>query len=234
MNRSKRWKLAQDYEQNWWKEFKDGLEWYKDFSKEVEKFTRQFININSETRILEIGTGPAGALTFLKSDHKYGIDPLEEFFSKNEKWRNFRDPKAIYQTGQGEDLPFVNNFFDLVIIDNVLDHCEYPESVLNEINRVLKIEGIIFFRINLYTWWGRNIRRLMELFMIDKGHPFSFGKKQLITQFRIRYWEIMHYRTSGYIGTWFDDFKAFTFKGLIKSFLFITKNRTLFILQKSK
>ena len=129
MNRSKRWKLAQDYEQNWWKGFEDGLEWYKDFSREVEEFTRRFININSVTRILEIGTGPAGALTFLNSDHKYGIDPLEEYFSKNEKWKKFRDPKVIYQTGKGEDLPFENNFFDLVIIDNVLDHCEYPESV---------------------------------------------------------------------------------------------------------
>ena len=64
MNRSKRWKLAQDYEQNWWKGFEDGLGWYKEFSREVEEFTRQFIDLNSETKILEIGSGPAGALTF--------------------------------------------------------------------------------------------------------------------------------------------------------------------------
>ena len=234
MNRSKRWKLAQDYEQNWWKGFEDGLGWYKEFSREVEEFTRQFIDLNSETKILEIGSGPAGALTFLKSDHKYGIDPLEEFFSKNKEWMKFRDPKVIYQTGKGENLPFKNNFFDLVIIDNVLDHCENPESVLNEINRVLKKSGVIFFRINLYTWWERNMRRLMELFMIDKGHPFSFEKKQLITQFKNRYWEIIHFEAYGYIKTWIIDFKSFTIKGFIKSFLFITKNRTLFILQRSK
>ena len=234
MNRSKRWKLAQDYEQNWWKGFEDGLGWYKEFSREVEEFTRQFIDLNSETKILEIGSGPAGALTFLKSDHKYGIDPLEEFFSKNKEWMKFRDPKVIYQTGKGENLPFKNNFFDLVIIDNVLDHCENPESVLNEINRVLKKSGVIFFRINLYTWWGRNIRWLMELFMIDKGHPFSFEKKQVIAQFNNRYWKIMNCEESGYMETWIDDFKTFTISGLIKTFLFITRNRTLFVLQKMK
>ena len=78
------------------------------------------------------------------------------------------------------------------------------------------------------------MRRLMELFMIDKGHPFSFEKKQLITQFKNRYWEIIHFEAYGYIKTWIIDFKSFTIKGFIKSFLFITKNRTLFILQRSK
>ena len=64
-------------------------------------------------------------------------------------------------------------------MDNVLDHCENPTAVLDEINRVLKSGGIIYFRQNIYNKWGKLIRYIMELFTIDKGHPFTFTKKNL-------------------------------------------------------
>lgn len=227
-----RWQLAQDYELNWWKGYRNGVEWYKDFSQKVEDHTKPFLEINQETKILEIGSGPAGALTFLKSYNKYAIDPLEDFFSTKEEWRLFRDPKVNYQKGKGEELPYEEDFFDLIIIDNVLDHCENPILVLDEMNRVLKKGGIIFCRQNLYNWWSRQMRNIMEQMMIDKGHPFTFGKKQLINHFRNRFWEIKKFDEIGYFKTWIDGLSTLTVQGLIKSFLFITRNRTLFILKK--
>ena len=71
-----RWQLAQDYESNWWKDYNGDLEWYRDFSQEVEIYTKPYILIKKETKILEIGSGAAGSLTFLNSDNKYAIDPV--------------------------------------------------------------------------------------------------------------------------------------------------------------
>lgn len=227
-----RWQLAQEYELNWWKGYRKGLEWYRAFSQEIEDLTKPFLDINQETKILEIGAGPAGALTFLKSNNKYAIDPLEDFFSTKEEWVRFRDPKVRYQKGKGEELPYDEDFFDLIIIDNVLDHCENPMLVLDEMNRVLKKDGIIFFRQNVYNWWGRLMRNIMEVMTIDKGHPFTFGKKDLINHFRSRFWEKKTYREIGFSKTWINDLRKLTVKGFIESLLFITRNRTLFILRK--
>ena len=51
-------------------------------------------------------------------------------------------------------MPFKNSTFDLCMATEVLEHCPNPEIVLNEIYRVLKPKGIIFFTVpflwNLY------------------------------------------------------------------------------------
>ena len=167
-SRRTRWQLAQDYELNWWKGYDTGIDWYRIFSEEVERYTTPFLKISNNTRILEIGSGPAGALTFLHSDNKYAIDPLEDFFATKPEWVQHRDPRVKYQKGKGEALPYHDSFFDLIILDNVLDHCEKPVLVLDEIDRVLNMGGIIFFRQNLYSWWGRRMRGIMEMLTIDR------------------------------------------------------------------
>ena len=155
------------------------------------------------------------------------------FFSNNKSWVQFRDKKVKYYNGIGEELPFNDSFFDLIIIDNVLDHCKNTTAVLNEINRTLKIGGLIFFRQNVYNKWGKLIRTLMELLIIDKGHPFTFTKKLLLNNINERNWGIKHIEEKGYYITWRNNIKNFTFKGIIQTIFFIIRNRTLFILVKS-
>ena len=101
---NRRWNIAQDYELQWWSKYKDSIKWYKEFSDEIIKETSSFININKNTAILEIGSGAAGGITYIKSDNKYAIDPLENFFSQNKSWVKFRDKKVNYFQGKGEEL----------------------------------------------------------------------------------------------------------------------------------
>jgi len=227
-----RWQFAQNYELNWWKKYDSDVEWYEVFSQEIETLLKPFLEINRETKILEIGAGPAGALTLLPSDHKYAIDPLEDYFSTRKEWVQIRDPRVQYQTGKGEALPYHDDFFDLIIVDNVLDHCENPISVLDEMDRVLKKSGVIFFRQSVYHWWARRIRNLMELVTLDKGHPFTFGKMQLMKWFKIRSWEIKKCLSTGYTRTWIENLRTLSAKGLMKALLLVNHNRTTFVLQK--
>jgi SAM-dependent methyltransferase len=230
--RHTRWQVAQEYERNWWNGYGTGIEWYHLFSEEVEHYTQPFLQINKNTKILEIGSGPAGALTFLQSDNKYAIDPLEDFFATKEEWVRLRDPRVNYQKGKGEALPYGNDFFDLIILDNVLDHCEDPVLVLDEISRVLNKDGIVFFRQSIYSWWGRSVRKIMELLAIDRGHPHTFGKRQLIDYFKEQRWGIKDHKETGYLNAWIEDARKMTPKGLAKALLFINHNRTLYILEK--
>jgi len=230
---NKRWDVAQDYELQWWSNYSDSIEWYKGFSDEIITETSPFIDINQNTVILEIGSGAAGGITYIKSNNKYAIDPLENFFNKNKSWVQFRDKKVNYLQGKGEALPFEDSFFDLIIIDNVLDHCDNPIAVLNEINRSLKIGGLIFFRQNVYNKWGKLLRTIMELLTIDKGHPFTFTKQYLINNINERNWDIKQMEEYGYIRSWKNSLLNLTFKGIIQTIFFIIRNRTLFILTKS-
>ncbi len=47
----------------------------------------------------------------------------------------------------GHDLPFIDNVFDAVVTTAVLEHVLYPERVVAEIHRVLKVGGFIYSEI---------------------------------------------------------------------------------------
>lgn len=44
----------------------------------------------------------------------------------------------------GHELPFANGVFDVVITTAVLEHVLYPERVVTEIHRVLKVDGLLY------------------------------------------------------------------------------------------
>jgi len=231
-----RWSLAQKYEKNWWdsKIINTDLTFYFEFAEEVKKNLKPFFSIIKNTKILEIGSGAAGILTFLKeSNNRFAFDPLEKFFYSFDRVKNFRDNNVIYLQAKGEFIPFKSNQFDLVIMDNVLDHCENTNSVIKESHRVLKKDGILYFRNNTYNLWGKFVRSLMELYKIDKGHPHTFLKKYLVKIFNNLNYTILFYNHSGYFNTWKREFTKFTPKDLMKSLLFVTRDKTLYILKKN-
>lgn len=47
----------------------------------------------------------------------------------------------------GKEMPFENNSFDCALGTEVLEHCPEPELVLNEVYRILKPNGILFFTV---------------------------------------------------------------------------------------
>lgn len=229
---SERWRQAQDYERRWWEAHGGDYDWYRGFSQEIAHALAPIRPVSRETVILEIGSGPAGGLTYLDSDHKYAVEPLEPYFGSLPEVRAIRDPRVVYATGRGEALPYGRDFFDLVIIDNVLDHCEDPERVLDETDRVLKPSGLIYFRQHVYHPWGRFVRRLMELARIDRGHPHTFGRGYLAARFSRRGWTTRAETHSGFAGQWMSDIRAGSPKRRVKALLGVTADRAVWVLEK--
>lgn len=229
-----RWKLAQEYERNWWlnQANKIDLSFYKNFAIEIVDLLKPFIEIKSKTKILEIGSGAAGIITHLQSDYRFAIDPLEDFYSSISKYKNYRDKNVHYQTAVGENLPFKSDFFDLILMDNVLDHCNSPSQVLDEIKRVLRKGGILYFRQNTYHLWGRFIRKVMEFFLIDKGHPHTFSKKELHRFFNNYGFEILYKTRDGYYSTWLWEIKSNRLIDKIKAVLLVNRDKYTLVLKK--
>jgi len=65
-------------------------------------------------------------------------------------------------------LPFGDEEFSLIIIDNVLDHTREPKKVLREIYRILKENGLMFFTVNIRTKWGAFLHSILAKLNIDK------------------------------------------------------------------
>ena len=235
MEEKSRWEEAQIYEKTWWKKraLLVDFEFYKVFAEDFIQFTQNEITITSDTKILEIGSGAGGIVTYLKeSNNRYAIDPLEEFYSSQSQFQEQRDDEVIYSAEKGESLLFEDEYFDILIMDNVLDHCENPELVIREAKRVLKKGGFIYFKQNTYHIWGKLVRILMEVFKIDKGHPFTFRKSDLLKVVIKSNLDIVIKYNSGYLKTWKKELLSSSAKDKIKAFLFVTRDKVTYLLKK--
>lgn len=227
-----RWEIAQTYECNWWKNKSIGNSfYYQHCADEIKDFLHGRKDINSSTNIIEVGSGPIGILTYLtESENRYAIDPLEDYYSTVPEFVRFRDAQVNYIKAKGEDLDFEDQKFDLVIMDNVLDHCESPEKVLDEIKRVIKPGGYIYFKQNTYNYYGKFIRKLMELFLIDKGHPHTFTKSKLKKQIA-KIGDIQIQDRTGYFSTWKREIASRSLKDKVKAILFVTRDKVTYFIE---
>lgn len=200
---AERWKIAQASEKQFWQGLeKDWMlknqgEIYKKKAKILKEIWKSRIKINKNTKILQIGPGALDVIHYL-AGKRYAIDPLADFVKEKFKL-DYKDLK--FMKGRGEEISFSDNFFDIVIITNVLDHVEDPEKVLKEIKRVLKDKGLLHFENNIYQRkfiqiariWGK-IREIFTKEIFNIHHPYMFTLqdiRNLVTKdFSIEYQEV--------------------------------------------
>lgn len=204
----KRWKIAQESEKEYWDNFnqetlvREEITRHKEKARILEEEWKKWINLNKNTKILQIGCGPEDVINYF-SGKLYAVDPLADFYKKKFKL----DYKNLtFVQGRGEKLPFEENFFDIVILANVLDHVENTRDVLTEIKRVLKDNGIFHFEnlfyqksfIALSKIWGP-IKRILTGQIFNVHHPFMFRRENL-KKILYPYFKIIHEETGRDIG----------------------------------
>jgi ubiquinone/menaquinone biosynthesis C-methylase UbiE len=185
MNSKSRWEQAQEYEKGHWKMLANGIDrglydlnWYKwnaeNLGRLLEKAYPENKPSMDEATVLEIGSGPIGIVSYFEAKERYAIDPLCDYFSSREALVKLRDNDVKYVNGIGENLPFEDGQFDLVIIENVIDHVQNADGVMHEISRVMKKNAALYLAVNIHTTWGAFLHRIVSRLKIDKGHPHTF------------------------------------------------------------
>jgi SAM-dependent methyltransferase len=178
-----RWLKAQEYERAFWQRVGGGiaegttdeLAWYKWRARQLEGLLALTHHAASPIgKVLEIGSGPIGIVSFLESGDRYAIDPLEDFYRQQPELIKLRNPEATYLAGSGEQLPMSDASVALVILDNVIDHTFAPGKILQEIWRVLEPDGRLYLSVNVHTRWGAILHDVLATLHIDKGHPHTF------------------------------------------------------------
>jgi SAM-dependent methyltransferase len=106
-----------------------------------------FRTIGSDVRVAEIGSGAHGLIFFFNSKHGVGVDPLAaEYATLFPKWQR-RVPTV---SALGERLPFLDQTFEVVLCDNVIDHAESPARIVSELARILAPGGLLYFTVNVH------------------------------------------------------------------------------------
>jgi len=116
-----------------------------------EEFTYKLKNRNFRGgRILDVGCAFGETVIFLSKaceDSSFtGIDISEKFIRRaKEKIERLGLGKRIhFLKADAHNLPFPNNYFDVIINTNMMHIVNNPVQMLNEMERVLSSDGIYF------------------------------------------------------------------------------------------
>lgn len=132
----------------WGTKLKNFTQWRKrvwDNSPAADKAQSYAINLkeqfvdftglkDSSRKIIDIGCGDGGIRKMLGTCRYYGVDPL---LLENHDY-DFNIVKGV-----GEHLPFADGYFDEAILNQVLDHCNSIDKLLEETVRVIGKNGSI-------------------------------------------------------------------------------------------
>jgi len=113
----------------------------------VHRATR--VALGAECSVLQIAAGPCDVIDHWREGDKHAIDPLAEEYK--ERFHVLQDPTVKYVAGYAENMPYEDDYFDLVIIRNELDHLNDPDAALREVFRVMKPTGALYLWLYIYT-----------------------------------------------------------------------------------
>lgn len=101
------------------------------------------------SNVIDVGCGDGGLLEIVKNESNYtGVDisPTQLKAFKHMLKENQRTHVNLIRSDITK-LPFPNHKFDLAFACDVLEHVLEPEKVLEEIRRIVKVDGHIIFSI---------------------------------------------------------------------------------------
>jgi len=95
----------------------------------------------------DVGISVINFSELLPKSRVIGIEPDEYFVEKAKKNIKNAKSRAKVVKGDGTDMPFEDNSFDLVLCEQVIEHVKDKEAIIKEMHRVLRKEGILFASI---------------------------------------------------------------------------------------
>jgi len=137
--------------------------------KRINKISR-YINLVDKT-ILDFGCGDGKYSNYLHNlgNKVWGIEIEKKRLNKAKLFKNKKLDFKIYEGGK---IPFKKNSFDIVILNEVLEHVKDENMTLIEIKRVLKKDGIIILYVpnRNFPLEGHG----MDLFGLKVNFPIPF------------------------------------------------------------
>jgi 2-polyprenyl-6-hydroxyphenyl methylase/3-demethylubiquinone-9 3-methyltransferase len=165
---------------------------HDDFQKELEKYfqygsyrTRLFHRLRIEriksffkkyrvknAKILDVGCSAGAHSIDIASENEavVGFDPEVSALKKFGAWVKERKLKNLtIDEGVAEKMPYPNNYFDLVVCSEVLEHVQNIKKSVSEMFRVLKPGGLLF--LSMPNKFGFDYVFLARKYYREHGKP---------------------------------------------------------------
>lgn len=126
----------------------------------IRRWSLEVAQGKTELRILDVGCGDGDDIINFKNELEakpltlslYGLDMLESHRAAAEA----KGIKLSLVNLESDIFPYEDNFFDLIIINQVLEHVKEFFFIAGEMNRVLKPGGRLIIGVpNLASWHNR-------------------------------------------------------------------------------
>ncbi len=133
-------------------------EWQFEKGRETIRFYLDRVSLEDMFRdkvVLDIGCGAAGKTLYYASQGAkkvYGIDIVPRYENDANKLAKTKGLEDRFQfvLGDASNLDFEDNFFDVIIMNDAMEHVDEPLKVLNECYRVLKSGGRVYLNFPPY------------------------------------------------------------------------------------
>lgn len=136
---------------------------YSKYPRECYPFVLNAINNIHFNKILDLGCGTGIILKEISSKNSsvelFGLDLSENMLAQATRRLG---TAAKLTVGDAENLPYLDNTFDLVCCVESFHHYPNPKKALSEINRVLKKGGLFLL---CDTWTSSPLRQIMNFFI---------------------------------------------------------------------
>ena len=141
-------------------------------------------------KILDIGTSTGTMLDVFKEHgwETWGVEPSKSGFIAEKKGH-----KIIHDYFEKSDLK--SNFFDMVILNHVLEHLDDPIEVLKKVYKVLKKGGIVFVDVPNFGGLSSKLLGRYWPYLAPEEHKQQFTKDRLKSVFRKSEFKVLHWES---------------------------------------
>jgi SAM-dependent methyltransferase len=146
---------------------------------QLENCFGDMIGDKKEVWIADLGAGMFSTTGSTWPDVKVHLYPSD--FLANEYNRLLKDsnvtPLIPVEFQNMEELTYEDEFFDIIVCINALDHCEHPLKALQEMLRVLKKGGWVFIKCEKNNALNRKYAGLHQWNICKDGNDFTIWNK---------------------------------------------------------
>ena len=157
----------------------------KDASPRIVHLMASKLKLNSDTKLLDLGSGYGGASRYLTKKYGCQVTCLNLSETQNERneslnKKNGLDHLITVMEGNFEDIPFSDNSFDVVWSQDAIVHSGNREQVLSEVDRVLMETGDFIFTdlMQTYDCPKSVLKPVLERIHLDSLGSFGFYVEQ--------------------------------------------------------
>lgn len=159
-------------DKNYWEKVNEEIYQNGGYSEydEVHNFVlKNILKKGEKLKILDVGCGDGRLLNKIKNQELFGVDVNLKELEKAEQ----RGVVTSRLNIDIEPLPYKDDFFDVIISSEVVEHLLVPDNLIKEAYRVLKNDGIFIVTTPNVASLGRRIMLFLGKNVFFESSPYD-------------------------------------------------------------